>query len=65
MVFNHCTAFHCIDILFPVAPDCWAIIVSYFSLLQSVLEWTLHIFEKEEVDGKQKKANVRCDWIIM
>ncbi|KAB0381995.1 hypothetical protein FD755_003912, partial [Muntiacus reevesi] len=30
-----------------------------FSLLQSVLELTLHIFEKEKVDGKQKKAHMR------
>ena len=38
--------------------------MSYFSVLQSVLESTVHVFEKETVDGKQKRANVGFYWIV-
>lgn len=38
--------------------------MSYFAVLQSVLESTMRVFEKETVDGKQKRANVGFYWIV-
>lgn len=54
IMFNHVQPSIVWMLSFSVAPDCWIIIASFFSL-ESMLEWTMHIFEKDKVDGNKRK----------
>lgn len=63
VAFNQCPAFHhmkCVHHMslfcFQVAPGCWAVSISHFSLPWSVSGCTVCVFKKEKVDGKGKKS---------